>query len=195
MRPSRTFRPAVDGLESRKLLAGPYSPLHDADFLNGAVSGSWRTANALNPNAFQTQTLSSNGAQHIDYYDFGGDKNPHGFEVRVDSSSLVMPPLSKGGTVVGTLNLTLTVHALFVVKYDVYEKVRLPVVGHVENAAHDSFQFIQGRLVFPTTHRNVVDAIGGWEHGEGERLYFTETVNPENPSSGSFQLDFQAPRT
>jgi hypothetical protein len=196
MRASRTFRPAVDGLEARNLLShvsGPGGLDPFAAYLNGTVTGNWYMSNRLNPNAYQTQGFFSPGEEHVDSYSSNGSRDPNVYEVSVNPSSLVLPPLSKGGVVVGTLRLKLT-------SYDPTREhkyiamVSLPVSGTVENATHDSFQIIQGDLKFPTTHPFLSKPIGGFAYGQGEIVYFTEKVKPDG-KGGSFKLDFTAPRT
>jgi hypothetical protein len=198
MRTSRTFRPAVDGLETRKLLSGTVAPAGEnasLGYISGTLRGNWTATSPLSPTTHQNQTLH------------GGDtatfKNntPNGFKldplgVTLNSSSLSISALTvvqlpghqvETRIAKGSLKLTITQDVYgFGIVYT--NQVTLPVAGinvKVEGAK-DSYEEITGTLQFPNTNR------GGAETILSGAINFKEVVNP-NKSSGSFELTFRKP--
>jgi hypothetical protein len=151
MRTSPTFRPVVDGLESRNLLSTVY--------LAGTLRGTWTLPSTLNTRVSQTQTLNSGDTAHFR----GDDASGHeivafGFTAKLNQSSLTMPPLSQGGVVSGALKLTLSPDLLS--RFEVHDNVTLSVGGTVEKTPFYSVNVIKAKLTFPTTKLNGIDNLG-----------------------------------
>jgi hypothetical protein len=129
MRASTTLRPAVDCLQTRNLLSGTAQLAEPFTlYIDGALPGGWRTSYALNPRTPHTVRLGSQGAWPFDTFDSLGNRvagRSDAFKVQLNASNLNMPSFSRGGSVWGNLNLTLSSKVLGLAL--VSDNVSLPV--------------------------------------------------------------------